>query len=93
MSQCMWKSGGSHSWEGKQWTIEIVADDQIQSFLDQGFFMTWNEALEATEKPAEPPKEPTDRELLEAEAKALGIEFDGRTTDKKLADKIAAAKG
>lgn len=32
------------------------------------------------------------REALEAEAKSLGIVFDGRTTDKALSDKIAAKK-
>lgn len=37
--------------------------------------------------------EPSDRELLEAEATRLGIQFDGRTSDRKLAEKIEAAKG
>jgi isocitrate dehydrogenase len=88
----MWKVGGSHSWEGKQWTVEIIDDSNIQKYQDEGWFMTWTEAL-STEKPAKSVQEPSDRELLEAEAKSLGIEFDKRTTDKKLAEKIAAAKG
>lgn len=35
----------------------------------------------------------TSRQALEAQAEQLGIRFDGRTTDRKLAEAIAKAKG
>ena len=90
MYQCMWKSGGTEEWEGRKWTTEIIPDAKIADYLAQGWYLTWNEALEAAEKPAEAVKEVSARGSLEAKATELGIKFDGRTTDKKLAELIEA---
>lgn len=103
MSQCLWKVGGDLEWEGRRWSTVTVAESEVESKLAEGWHMTHVEALAAAEasKPAEvvAPEEagtqgePSDRELLEAEATRLGIQFDGRTSDRKLAEKIEAAKG
>lgn len=60
--------------------------------LANGWFDTVGEANEAPEAKAtepEPEAQPT-RSELEAKATELGLKFDGRTSDKKLADLIAA---
>lgn len=96
MSQCMWKLGGDLEWEGHKYATKVVEESEIESALAEGWLMTWQEALSSKAEPvaAEVVQEgePSDRELLEAEAKRLGIAFDGRTSDKKLSEKIAAAQ-
>lgn len=102
MSQCLWKVGGDLEWEGRRWSTLTVAEAEVEAKLAEGWHLTHVEALAAAEaeKPAEAVQdapaaegEPSDRELLEAEATRLGIQFDGRTSDRKLAEKIEAAKG
>lgn len=102
MSQCLWKVGGDLEWEGRRWSTLTVAEAEVEAKLAEGWHLTHVEALAAAEaeKPAEVVQdapaaegEPSDRELLEAEATRLGIQFDGRTSDRKLAEKIEAAKG
>ena len=61
--------------------------------LQNGWFGTVGEASEAKAKATEPAKvvEPLPtRAELEAKATELGLKFDGRTSDKKLTDLIAA---
>lgn len=88
MAQWLYKLGGSERWDGRDWTMILVDDSEVESKCSEGFHLTPGAAIEAGKKPAEPVKEPTDRELLEAEATRLGIKFDGRTSDKKLAELI-----
>lgn len=77
------------------------ADDLAQAVAD-GWHVRAEDAQAASapkpEEPAEPvktelhpPAEPT-RADLEREATALGVKFDGRWGDKRLAEAIAAAK-
>lgn len=88
MAQWLYKLGGPERWDGRDWTMILVEDSEVESKSSEGFYLTPGAAIEAGEKPAEPVKEPTDRELLEAEATRLGKKFDGRTSDKKLAELI-----
>lgn len=71
---------------------EIVQDqDALDVMLANGWYLTTCEAKAASEKPAEPIEKPLTREEIEAKASALGIQFDGRTSDAKLLAKIDVA--
>jgi hypothetical protein len=59
--------------------------------LDQYAAKEADEAAKAADKPADDDGEPT-RDELRQQATALGLSFDGRTSAKKLAEMIAAAK-
>ena len=61
--------------------------------LANGWYLTTCEAKAAAEKPAEPIEKPLTREEIEAKASELGIQFDGRTTDRKLSALIAEKLG
>ena len=77
---------------------QIVDAAEVPEALDAGWFLTPAEAGESVKAipPApEPDPDPVDdapvtRAELEAKAKELGLKFDGRTTDKKLGEQIAA---
>ena len=58
--------------------------------LANGWFDTVGEANEAKVTEPAPEEAPPTREELEAKATELLIKFDGRTSDKKLRDLIAA---
>jgi len=71
------------------------SDEQAQA-LAAGWHLTTPAAKEAHEAPPPAaPAEPEDagptRAELEQKATELGVSFDGRTSDKKLGEKIAAA--
>ena len=105
----LYKCPGSHEIHGGHFDYTIVDADEegaIDKAKADGWHLTTPEAkaareaeLIAAKEAAEKAKEakedeaaPT-REELEQAATALGIPFDGRTKDKKLAELIAAAKG
>lgn len=76
---------------------QIVDAAEVPEALDAGWFRTPTEAGESMTvvPPAPMPEVPADdapvtRAELEAKARELSIKFDGRTTDKKLGDLIAA---
>lgn len=91
----------SMSLEGSSYDTRVVADETAEAAaLDEGWCATWPAAKEAhaaaqqaaasaaqTQSDAVTP--PT-RAELEQKATELGIKFDGRTSDKKLGDLIAA---
>jgi hypothetical protein len=70
----------------------VIDADEVEQALAEGWFRTPTEAGESAKPaPAVPADDaPVTRAELQAKAKELGIKFDGRTTDKKLADAIAA---
>ncbi|WP_235579355.1 hypothetical protein [Pseudorhodoferax sp. Leaf274] len=74
---------------------QIVDGHEVEAALADGWFLTPTEAAESlkvvppvTEVPAD--DAPVTRVELETKAKELGMKFDGRTTDKKLGELIAA---
>ena len=88
--------GGTYAYRG-------AADQaELDRLLKQGWFQSYEEAVaaknagkiidaaEAFEDAVDEVSPPT-RDELEAKAKELGVSFNGRTSDKKLAERIAAA--
>lgn len=78
----------------------LIVKDQAE--LDEALAGGWHldqyaakAAHEAAQQPPAPDveDEPVTREALAAKAAALGIKFDGRWGDKRLAEAIAAAQG
>lgn len=93
----LYKAGGPEQIHGAQFHTLIVHDaDELDAALGDGWAMSTPEALDAAKPKAVPNTIPDDsapatREELERKANELQIKFDGRTSDKKLADLIAAA--
>lgn len=71
-------AGGTYAYLG------VSEQHQLDDALSGGWFLTLPEAIAGE---AEDGSAPT-RGELEAKATELGIKFDGRTTDKVLAEKI-----
>ena len=90
----LYKAGGKELIHGGQFATLIVHDtDEQDTALASGWAMTTPEALEAAKPKAAtvpPDNAPATRDELERKATELQIKFDGRTSDKKLADLIAA---
>lgn len=94
----MYKAPGPHEIHGGHFDYTIVDADEegaIEAAKADGWFETTDEAKAAADE-AKAKREaelnaPPSREELEAKAKELGIKFDGKTSDKKLADLIAAS--
>src|SRR5262245_51663474 len=99
MPTMLYKSPGPHDIHGGKFDYVIVEDDQIGATQAKGWCLTTTEAKRAMEitTAAENAKfadsadaSPPTREELEMKATELQIKFDGRTSDKKLRDLIAA---
>lgn len=89
----IYQVGDQEEMHGGRFNYETVHDqDALDAMLANGWYMTTCEARAAAEKPAEPVEVQPKREDIEADARALGIAFDGRTTDAKLLAKIDVAK-
>lgn len=93
----LYRAGGPEALHGGYFSTLIVKDESEQdAALADGWALSTPEALEqkaAAEapKPAESDDSaPPTRAELEQKATELGIKFDGRTGDKKLAELIAA---
>lgn len=87
----------------------VKTQEQLDAKLAEGWFATLGEAVEASfpkappvappvvrkaqEEPIPSDDEPPTRSELEEKARELGIKFDGRTPDRKLAKSIAEALG
>lgn len=92
----LFKAGGSEELHGGNFHTFIAQDEQDEAAaLADGWHLTTPEAVAAVSKSAatEDDEAPPTRAELEAKATELGIKFDGRTTDAKLGEKIAAALG
>lgn len=89
----LYKSPGPHDIHGGKFDTLVVDADDVDGALADGWHLTTPNALAASKAKADAPDgdAPPTREELEAKAKELGIEFDGRTGNKSLATKIAAA--
>jgi hypothetical protein len=84
--------GGTYGYKG-------AADQaEFDDLIARGWFPSYDEAVsgktapKVVEEPLDAVSGPT-REELETKAKELGVSYDGRTSDKKLAERIAKALG
>lgn len=83
----VFKDGGPHQRAGGSYSYLAVEDEQdFNAAIANGWFATLPEAIEAK---AISDAQPT-RSELEFKATELGVKFDGRTTDRKLGELIAA---
>ena len=94
----LYKAGGPEICHGGRFSTLIVADqDEQDTAVADGWALTTTEATALKDAPAAPADPiPADnaaptRDELEAKARELGIAFDGRTSDAKLAAKIDEA--
>lgn len=72
----------------------VHSQAELDAQLADGWFASAPEAkaaFDAAQKKPPSDDEPPTREELETKAAELGLKFDGRTSDKKLRDMIAAA--
>ena len=84
------KSGGPWQLESGSYSVrQVDTTEALQESLADGWHLDQYAAQDASRAPAAP-SEPT-RAELEEKARALGVKFDGRTGDKKLAALIEAA--
>lgn len=94
------RKGGTYAW------LPVKDEAQLDAALADGWFVTLPEAIQAHDLPQKPAiapviealivadaadNAPPNRDELEQKAKELGIKFDGRTSDKKLAASITEA--
>ena len=75
------RTGGTYAYRG------VNEQPQLDAALSEGWFLTLPEAIAGKADEAVDDSAPT-REELSIKAMELGIKFDGRTTDKALAEKI-----
>ncbi len=78
------RAGGTYAYRG------VSEQPQLDAALSDGWFLTLPEAIAGKAEESIDDSAPT-REELSLKAVELGIKFDGRTTDKALADKIEQA--
>lgn len=93
----IYHANGTYEIHGAMLDYMIVANaGELASALSDGWFLTPEEAMNpptpVQPETAIPPDDaPPSRAELETKARELGIVFDGRTSDKTLSIKIAAA--
>jgi hypothetical protein len=87
----VYKCPGNHQRAGGTYDLLPVVDSaELSVALSGGWFLTLPEAIEG--KAVEPADDaPPTRTELEAKASELGLKFDGRTTDRRLAELIDGA--
>jgi hypothetical protein len=75
-------------------TIGAADQAAFDDLISKGWFPSYEAAvtgtIKAVEKPIDEVSAPT-RSELESKASELGVSYDGRTSDKKLAERIAKA--
>lgn len=87
----VYKCPGNHHRAGGTYDYVGVSDAAgLVLALSGGWFLTLPEAIAGVANESEDDSAPT-REEMAIKAVELGIKFDGRTTDKALAEKIEAA--
>lgn len=86
------RPGGGYSW------ICVTSENELTKKLSEGWFASLDEAVERKNLPVKAPLElievddaPPTREELEIKATELKIKFDGRFSDRKLAQLISEA--
>lgn len=84
MHTMLYRYPGPHAIHGDQFDYIIVEDSKVEETLKQGWYLTTPEAKEGVDR-----LEPS-RAELEQKATELGIKVDGRWSDKKLGELIAA---
>lgn len=100
--KAVFQFGGQEVYEGDNYTSRVVhSEDELNAATEAGWHVHPYEAKAAalaehedkadTDDAKDDDTKPPTRDELEQKAKELGIDFDGRTSDKKLSDKIAAA--
>lgn len=93
----LFKVPGPHLADGVMFEYIVVPDDQDDATAEAGWFKSLPEAAAAAEAAKVPvpdvvsDDDPATRAELEQKATDLGLKFDGRTTDAKLAERIAEA--
>lgn len=103
--QMLFKAGGLEQFHGGSFSTLVVQDaDALADALSAGWHETTPAAVEAQRAEQERAAQaaaapatlepddtkPPTRAELEQKAVELGLDFDGRTTDRRLAEKIAA---
>ena len=84
----LYRTPGAEMHDGVACAILMVADEATdKAAAADGWHATLGEA--AADVPAQADQQGAAREALEAQATELGVKFDGRTGDKKLAALIA----
>lgn len=87
----VYRCPGDHHRAGGTYDYVGVSDSAgLLLALSGGWFLTLPEAIAGVASEVEDTSAPT-REEMAIKAVELGIKFDGRTTDKALAEKIEAA--
>lgn len=89
----LYRPGTQEVLHGHSVDWQIVDGHEVEQALAGGWFRTPTEAgesVKAVPAPALADDAPVTRAELEQKARELSIKFDGRTTDKKLGDLIAA---
>jgi len=82
--------GGTYAYRG------AADQEEFDALISKGWFPSYEEAAagktarKVVEEPIDDVSGPT-RDELEAKAKELGVSFNARTSDKKLAERIAEA--
>lgn len=87
----LYRAGGAVELQDGLYDTRIVhSEDEEREALAEGWCLTPADAR-AADEPQQPPgdDEPPTREELEAKARELGLRFDGRWGDRRLADAIA----
>lgn len=91
----LFKVPGPHLADGVMFEYIVVPDEQDDATAEAGWFKSLPEAAAAAAKVPVPDvvgdDAPVTRAELEQKATDLGLKFDGRTTDAKLAERIAEA--
>ena len=72
MSNMVYRHGDSKKWKGVDYDYEIVSDDDLQEYLDAGWFVHPDELLK---NPAEPEPEKKERKKPGRKPKAATDEF------------------
>ncbi|AYH33231.1 hypothetical protein [Pectobacterium parmentieri] len=70
MSNMVFRHGSAAEWKGVGYDFEIVSDDELQEFLDAGWFAHPDELLKSSPEP-EPEPEPVKRNKPGPKPKAV----------------------
>jgi hypothetical protein len=97
----VYRIGTQQALESGRYDVKVITADALDQAIDDGWHLDQYAAKAAGEKPVSQAPEgaspnpfdtdPPTREELETKARELGLKFDGRTGDKKLAAMIAVA--
>lgn len=91
MPTMLYRCPGPHEIHGGRYDYTIVPDDEVEASVSAGWYLTTPEALAAHEAASD--TSPPTREELEEMAGKLGVQFSGRTSDRKLRALVDAAAG